>query len=100
LKEAGIGTYQIFQETYHDETYRKLHIAGAKSDHNNRLDAIDNAVKAGIDDVGIGPLLGLCDYRFEILAMLMHVEYMWGGASHYSVMRVEPAPRSAYASNP
>jgi len=104
LKEAGIGTYQIFQETYHEETYRKLHIAGAKSDPDNRLDAIDNAFKAGIDDVGIGPLLGLYDYRFEILAMLMHIEYMekaYGVGPHtISVPRIEPAPGSAYASAP
>jgi 2-iminoacetate synthase len=104
LKEVGIGTYQIFQETYHEETYRKLHIAGAKSDPDSRLDAIDNAFKSGIDDVGIGPLLGLYDYRFEILAMLMHIEYMekiYGVGPHtISVPRIEPAPGSAYSSNP
>ncbi|MDR3257112.1 MAG: [FeFe] hydrogenase H-cluster radical SAM maturase HydG [Endomicrobium sp.] len=104
LKEAGIGTYQIFQETYHEETYRKLHIAGRKIDPNNRLDAIDNAFKAGIDDVGIGPLLGLYDHRFEVLAMLMHIEYLektYGIGPHtISVPRIEPAPGSAYASNP
>ena len=104
LKEAGIGTYQIFQETYHEETYKKLHIAGAKSDPDNRLDAVDNAFKAEIDDVGIGPLLGLYDHRFEILAMLMHVEYLektYGVGPHtISVPRIEPAPGSAYASNP
>jgi 2-iminoacetate synthase len=104
LKETGIGTYQIFQETYHEETYKKLHIVGAKSDPDNRLDAIDNAFKAGINDVGIGPLLGLYNYRFEILAMLMHIEYMektYGVGPHtISVPRIEPAPGSAYASNP
>jgi 2-iminoacetate synthase len=104
LKEAGIGTYQIFQETYHEKTYRKLHIAGAKSDHDNRLDAIGNAFKAGIDDVGIGPLLGLYYHRFEILAMLMHIEYLektYGLGPHtISVPRIEPAPGSVYALNP
>jgi 2-iminoacetate synthase len=104
LKQSSIGTYQIFQETYHDATYRKLHIAGLKSDPDNRLDGVDNAFKAGIDDVGIGPLLGLYDYRFEILAMLMHVEYLektYGVGPHtISVPRVEPAPGSTYAENP
>jgi 2-iminoacetate synthase len=104
LKQSGIGTYQIFQETYHDATYRKLHVAGAKSDPDNRLDAVDNAFKAGIDDVGIGPLLGLYDYRFEILAMLMHIEYLektYGLGPHtISVPRIEPAPGSSYADKP
>ena len=104
LKKFGIGTYQIFQETYHEETYRKLHTAGVKADPNNRLDAIDNAFKAGIDDIGIGPLLGLYDPYFEVLAMMMHVEYlekMYGIGPHtISVPRIEPAPGSIYASNP
>jgi 2-iminoacetate synthase len=104
LKKSGIGTYQIFQETYHEETYRKLHISGAKADPNNRLDAIDNAFKAGIDDVGIGPLLGLFDPYFEVLAMMMHIEYLektYGIGPHtISVPRIEPAPGSIYASNP
>jgi len=104
LKNAGIGTYQIFQETYHDTTYRKLHISGVKSDPDNRLDAIDRAFEAGIDDVGIGPLLGLYDHRFEILALLMHIEYLekkFGIGPHtISVPRIEPAPGSKYSSNP
>lgn len=104
LKAAGIGTYQIFQETYHDATYRKLHIAGAKMDPDNRLDAIDRAFEAGIDDIGIGPLLGLYDHRFEVLAMLMHIEYLeskFGIGPHtISLPRIEPAPGSEYASNP
>ncbi|MDR1418625.1 MAG: [FeFe] hydrogenase H-cluster radical SAM maturase HydG [Endomicrobium sp.] len=104
LKMSGIGTYQIFQETYHEETYRKLHIAGVKSDPDNRLDAIDNAFKAGIDDVGIGPLLGLYNPYFEVLAMMMHIEYLektYGVGPHtISVPRIEPAQGSAYASNP
>lgn len=104
LKAAGIGTYQIFQETYHDATYRKLHISGAKTDPDNRLDAIDRAFAAGIDDVGIGPLLGLYDHRFEVLAMLMHIEYIEGkfgiGPHTISLPRIEPAPGSDYASNP
>jgi 2-iminoacetate synthase len=104
LKESGIGTYQIFQETYHEATYRKLHIAGAKVDPDNRLDAIDNAFKAGIDDVGIGYLVGLYKSSFETLAMLMHIEYLektYGIGPHtISVPRIEPASGSSYASKP
>lgn len=104
LKDVGIGTYQIFQETYHDATYRKLHLSGPKADPDNRLDAIDRAFAAGIDDIGIGPLLGLYDYRFEALAMLMHIEYLekkHGVGPHtISVPRIEPAPGVDYASNP
>jgi 2-iminoacetate synthase len=104
LKEAGIGTYQIFQETYHEATYRKLHIAGVKADPDNRLDSIDNAFKAGIDDIGIGYLVGLYKSNFEILAMLMHIEYLektYGIGPHtISVPRIEPAPGSDYASRP
>ena len=76
LKASNIGTFQLFQETYHDDTYRKCHLKGPKSDPDNRLDAIDRAFSAGIDDVGIGPLYGLYDYRFETLAMMMHIEHL------------------------
>ncbi|GHT36574.1 [FeFe] hydrogenase H-cluster radical SAM maturase HydG [Endomicrobiia bacterium] len=104
LKESGIGTYQIFQETYHEATYRKLHVAGAKVDPDDRLDAIDNAFKAGIDDVGIGYLVGLYRSNFEILAMLMHIEYLEKtydiGPHTISIPRIEPAPGSSYASKP
>jgi 2-iminoacetate synthase len=104
LKAAGIGTYQIFQETYHDATYRKLHLSGAKTDPDNRLDAVDRAFEAGIDDVGIGPLLGLYDYRFEILATLMHIEHLenkFGVGPHtISAPRIEPAPGADYSINP
>ncbi|MDR2425983.1 MAG: [FeFe] hydrogenase H-cluster radical SAM maturase HydG [Endomicrobium sp.] len=101
LKSAAIGTYQIFQETYHDATYRKLHLTGAKTDPDNRLDAVDRAFEAGIDDVGIGPLLGLYDYRFEALAMLMHIEHLekkFGVGPHtISIPRIEPSPGTGYA---
>jgi 2-iminoacetate synthase len=96
LKNAGIGTFQIFQETYHGETYGKMHPSGPKSDPDNRLDAIDRAFAAGIDDVGIGVLYGLYDYKFETLAMLSHVEYLEKkynvGPHTISVPRIEPAP--------
>lgn len=95
LKQAGIGTYQLFQETYHEQTYRKMHPFGAKSDPDNRIDAVNRAYAAGIDDIGIGVLYGLYDYQFETLAMLMHVEELekkFGVGPHtISVPRVEPA---------
>ncbi|MBN1527075.1 MAG: [FeFe] hydrogenase H-cluster radical SAM maturase HydG [Candidatus Omnitrophica bacterium] len=95
LKASGIGTYQLFQETYHDRTYRTVHPKGPKSDPDNRMDAIDRAFLAGIDDVGIGALYGLCDYIFETLALLMHVEHLerrFGVGPHtISVPRIETA---------
>ncbi|MBU0687109.1 MAG: [FeFe] hydrogenase H-cluster radical SAM maturase HydG [Candidatus Margulisbacteria bacterium] len=104
LKKTGIGTYQLFQETYHLETYKNMHPAGPKSDYLNRLSAIDRAFEAGIDDVGIGALFGLYDFRFEILALMMHIEYLekkFGMGPHtISVPRLEPATNSAVAKNP
>lgn len=95
LKAAGIGTFQIFQETYHEATYRKYHTRGPKSDPDKRISAVDNAFAAGIDDIGIGALYGLYDYRFETLALLMHVEAMEAkhgvGPHTISVPRIEPA---------
>ncbi len=95
LKEAGIGTYQLFQETYHDQTYRRVHPAGPKSDPDDRIDAVDRAFLAGIDDVGVGVLYGLYDWRYELLALLAHVEHLeerFGVGPHtISVPRIEPA---------
>ncbi len=103
LKASGIGTYQIFQETYHEATYRQVHISGPKSDPDNRIDAVDRAFRAGIDDIGIGPLLGLYDYRFEALAMLMHIEHLEKtfnvGPHTISVPRIEPAPGVPFTEN-
>lgn len=76
IGQAGIGTYQIFQETYHHETYAKCHTSGRKSDYDWRLTALDRAMEAGIDDVGIGALFGLYDWRFELLALLRHVNHL------------------------
>lgn len=76
VKEAGIGTYQVFQETYHPETYKKYHLSGKKADYNYRLTALDRAFEAGIDDVGIGALFGLYDWRFEVLGLLRHVNHL------------------------
>ncbi len=104
LKAEGIGTYQIFQETYHRETYRKVHLGGKKRDYNWRVWSLHRAMEAGIDDVGIGVLFGLFDYRFEILAMMQHIfelEDKFGVGPHtISVPRLEPATGSDVASNP
>jgi len=75
LKEVGIGTYQLFQETYHKDTYTKLH-SGPKANFERQLGAHERAFKAGIDDYGMGVLFGLYDYKYEVLALLAHVEYL------------------------
>ncbi len=104
LKDAGIGTYQIFQETYHRETYSKVHLGGKKRDYNWRIWSLHRAMEAGINDVGIGVLFGLFDYRFEILAMMQHIfelEEKFGVGPHtISVPRLEPATNSNIASHP
>ncbi|HAM33292.1 MAG: [FeFe] hydrogenase H-cluster radical SAM maturase HydG [Deltaproteobacteria bacterium RBG_16_66_15] len=74
LKEAGAGVYQCFQETYHPETYARMHPTGAKADYAWRVTCMDRAIPAGFGDVGIGALLGLHDFRFEVLAVLRHAE--------------------------
>ncbi len=104
LKAADIGTYQLFQETYHHETYQRVHLEGQKRDYNWRITAMDRAMEAGIDDLGIGLLFGLFDYRFEILALMQHVRHMeksFGIGPHtISVPRLEPALGSDIASHP
>jgi 2-iminoacetate synthase len=74
LKEAGAGVFQVFQETYHPQTYAAMHPSGAKADYRRRLTCMDKAVEAGFGDVGIGALLGLYDYRFEVLSVVRHAE--------------------------
>jgi len=104
LKEAKIGTYQLFQETYHRETYQKVHLGGLKKDFDWRITAMDRAMKAGIDDVGVGVLFGLFDWRFEILALMQHIKHLedtFGVGCHtISVPRLEPAVGSDIASHP
>ncbi|MHA7110067.1 [FeFe] hydrogenase H-cluster radical SAM maturase HydG [Sunxiuqinia elliptica] len=104
LKAEKIGTYQIFQETYHRETYKKVHIGGKKMNYDWRLSSIHRAMEAGIDDVGIGVLFGLNDYRFELLALMQHsaeLERVFGVGPHtISVPRMEPATGSDMASHP
>ncbi len=96
VKEAGIGTFQVFQETYHKESYKKYHPGpGIKSDYLWRLNAMDRAFEAGIDDVGIGALFGLYDWRFEVLGLVRHSIYLqdrYGVGPHtISFPRLQPA---------
>ncbi len=76
VKEAGIGTYQIFQETYHPEAYKTYHLSGKKANFNYRLTSLDRAQEAGIDDVGIGALFGLYDWRYEVLGLVRHTNHL------------------------
>lgn len=76
LKEVGIGTYILFQETYHKPTYEKMHPKCLKGDYDYHLTAFDRAMEAGIDDVGAGVLFGLADYKFEVLALMLHNQYL------------------------
>lgn len=104
LKASGIGTYQLFQETYHRPTYLEVHISGKKRDYDWRIEAIDRAFEAGIDDVGIGVLFGLYDYRYEVLAMMQHIRHLekkYGVGPHtISVPRMEPAEGSPMSVDP
>jgi 2-iminoacetate synthase len=104
LKKTSIGTYQLFQETYHPATYRAMHAGGPKADYYYRLYGMHRAIAGGIDDVGIGVLFGLYDYKFEVLALLAHaldLEKTCGVGPHtISVPRVEPALNTPLASRP
>ena len=95
LKEKGIGTYILFQETYHKPTYDKMHPKSLKGDYNYHLTAFDRAMEAGIDDVGAGVLFGLADPSFEVLGLMMHnahLEEKFGVGFHtISVPRLQPA---------
>lgn len=76
IKEAGIGTFQVFQETYNKELYPKYHLVGKKSDFDYRLLSHDRAMIAGVDDVGLGALMGLGDWRFEVLGLIRHTNHL------------------------
>lgn len=95
LKEAGIGTYILFQETYNKESYEKLHPTGPKHDYNYHTEAHDRAMEGGIDDVGLGVLYGLSTYKYELVGLLMHAEHLearFGVGPHtISVPRLRPA---------
>lgn len=104
LKAAGIGTYQLFQETYHHETYLNVHRGGKKRDYDWRVTCMDRAMEAQIDDVGIGVLFGLFDWRFEILALMQHIHHLenrFGVGPHtISVPRLKPASGSELSYHP
>ncbi|MFA5362609.1 MAG: [FeFe] hydrogenase H-cluster radical SAM maturase HydG [Candidatus Omnitrophota bacterium] len=101
IKEAGIGTYQVFQETYHHQTYARVHPANTlKGNYHWRLYALHRAMEAGIDDVAIGVLFGLYDWRFEVMGMLCHardLEDKFGVGPHtVSFPRMEPAANTPF----
>ncbi len=104
LKEHNIGTFQLFQETYHRPTYASMHLSGPKKDFDWRASCFDRAMLAGIDDVGMGLLYGLYDWKFETLAMMAHIHHLeerFGVGCHtISVPRIEPAVGSDVASTP
>jgi len=104
LAARKIGTYQLFQETYHHGTYASVHVAGRKKDYQWRVSAMDRAMEAGINDVGIGVLFGLFDWRFELLALRQHIDHLearFGVGPHtISVPRMEPATGSDLATHP
>lgn len=104
LLAARIGTYQLFQETYHRATYASVHLGGRKRDYDWRLTVMDRAMEAGVEDVGIGVLFGLYDWRFELLAMMQHIRHLeevFGVGPHtISVPRLEPATGSRLAHHP
>ena len=104
VKSAGIGTYQIFQETYHQGTYKQMHPSGPKSNFLWRLHGLDRAQQAGIDDVGIGALMGLFDWRFETMALLYHTIHLENefkvGPHTISFPRIEPAIGTALCDRP
>jgi len=95
LKEAEIGTYILFQETYHKKTYEELHPTGPKHDYAYHTEAMDRAMEGGIDDVGLGVLYGLNMYRYDFVGLLMHAEHleaaMGVGPHTISVPRIRPA---------
>ncbi len=104
LKHAGLGTYQVFQETYHHAAYRSVHpVQTPKGDYQWRLYSMHRAMEAGIDDVGIGALFGLYDWKFEVLGLLAHareLEKIFGIGPHtISFPRLEPAENSALSVN-
>ncbi|KPK32773.1 MAG: hypothetical protein AMS24_03235 [Chlamydiae bacterium SM23_39] len=105
LKATGkIGTYTLFQETYHKKTYQKVHPAGPKADYDWRLNTMDRALEANMDDVGIGVLFGLYDYRFEVLALLAHAKHLDEkfniGPHTISIPRMQSALNTPLANNP
>ncbi|HBN83570.1 MAG TPA: [FeFe] hydrogenase H-cluster radical SAM maturase HydG [Clostridiales bacterium] len=106
LKEVGIGTFQVFQETYHHETYQKMHPKGTLKGHYRwRLYCMDRAQQAGVDDNGIGVLFGLYDWRFEVMGLLyhtIHLEETFNGVGPHTISfpRITPATGTPFSINP
>jgi 2-iminoacetate synthase len=104
LRPAGIGTFQVFQETYHRATYERAHPSGPKANYDWRLTVWDRCFPAGIDDMGLGVLFGLYDWRWDLLALLDHAAYLdrtYGVGPHtISVPRLEPALNAPWANEP
>jgi len=100
VKEAGIGTYQVFQETYHRGAYGMVHTGGKKRDYDWRISSLDRAQEAGIDDVGIGALFGLYDWRFDVLGLIRHVNHLEAvynvGPHTISFPRLKRASNTSY----
>ena len=104
LKEVGIGTFQVFQETYHHETYKRVHPAGIKSNYGWRLYALHRAQESGVDDVAIGALFGLYDWRFEVMGLVAHtidLEKKFEGVGPHTISfpRLEPAANAPLTRN-
>jgi len=104
LRDVGIGTFQAFQETYHRKTYKKVHPRGIKANYQWRLYALHRALDAGVDDVGIGALFGLYDWRFEVLGLLYHaidLEKRFDGVGPHTISfpRLEPAANTSITNN-
>ena len=103
FNKVKIGTYTVFQETYHYDTYKLMHTKGMKSDYDWRLETMDRALSNGLHDVGIGALFGLYDYKFEVLAMIqhsMHLDNKFGVGPHtISIPRIKPASNAPASQN-
>lgn len=106
LKEVGIGTFQVFQETYHHETYKKMHPEGTiKGNYRWRLYCMDRAQEAGVDDNGLGVLFGLYDWRFEVMGLLyhtIHLEETFNGVGPHTISfpRITPAKDTPFSDHP
>lgn len=104
LRNAQIGSYQLFQETYHPATYHQVHQGGKKADYDYRITALHRAMEAGLANVGTGVLFGLYNFRFELLALMQHIrelETVFGIGPHtISVPRMEPATGSDFSVHP
>lgn len=101
LRDVGIGTFQVFQETYHRPTYQRLHPSGLKADYAWRLYSLHRAMEAGVDDVGIGALFGLYDWKFDVMGLLMHtidLEERFGGVGPHTISfpRLQPAVNTPF----